>query len=120
MMALTSGRTQYDRDLTDVFAVQDEITTSVLRSLNVQLFGADNKSVGTDNPDAHNAVLLGRHYHNNLFNLEKAQEILERAVSLDSNYADAYAGLASVLWSFVDIMLVPAGEKLPLIREYYE
>ncbi len=84
---------QYNRELLDVFAVQDEITEEILNALDIQLSGTEAKPRRAVNIDAYNAYLLGQ-YHFNRGQFAQARDSYEKAVSLDSAYADAYAGLA--------------------------
>jgi serine/threonine-protein kinase len=86
----------FDRELKDIFAVQQEIAAAVASSLKVTLLGSDERSStkpATGNTDAHNAYLLG-HYHRQRGNLEdyrKAVGYFDEAIRLDPDYALAYA-----------------------------
>jgi serine/threonine-protein kinase len=96
----------YDRDLTDVFAVQEEIARNVADSL-VSTVGV-RPTVGhvsrTEHPEAYAAYLGGRYlmYRRTREGLRGALEQFQRAIAEDSTYAPAYAGLASAysLWVF--------------------
>lgn len=93
----------FDRELEDVFAIQDEITASIVEALEVELLGgeADRLSrVGTDNPDAYDLYLKGRHYWHRRYKvgLETALEYFEAALEEDSEFALAHAGIAEVHW----------------------
>ena len=90
----------YDRELRDIFAVQDDIARAVAGSLQVALLGggkAAPSAKGT-NVEAYNAVLQGRYFldRRSKENLEKAAGYFEQAIKLDPNYAPAWAGLARV------------------------
>jgi serine/threonine protein kinase/tetratricopeptide (TPR) repeat protein len=91
----------YDRELKDVFAVQDEIARSVASSLKVALLGTNGtpSSAQGKNPEAYNAYLQGRYFlqQRTKENEEKATEYYERAIKLDPGYALAWAGLSEVL-----------------------
>ena len=86
----------FDRELKDIFAVQQEIAAAVASSLKVTLLGSDERSStqpATGNTQAHNAYLLG-HYHTQRGNLEdyrKAVGYFDQAIRLDPDYALAYA-----------------------------
>src|SRR6202011_176557 len=86
----------FDRELKDIFAVQQEIAAAVASSLKVTLLGSDERSStkpATVNTEAHNAYLLG-HYHFQRGNLEdyrKAVGYFDEAIRLDPDYALAYA-----------------------------
>ncbi|WP_162917558.1 TPR end-of-group domain-containing protein [Dongia deserti] len=90
---------RYDRDLTDVFIVQDEITHRIVESLRVTLLPSERKAiekVPTENLEAYQYYLRGRQFfHQQTKNsMEIAKRMFERAIALDPNYARAYAGLA--------------------------
>lgn len=91
-----SGNT-YDRALKDILAVQDEIACSVAAGLRVKLCGeARDVKHATSNVDAYQAYLKGRYYWNKRTaeGIKRSIEHFEQAVSIDPNYALAYAGLA--------------------------
>jgi len=95
----------FDRELKDIFAVQQEIAAAVASSLKVTLLGLDERSSAnpaTKNTEAHNAYLLG-HYHFQRRNLEdyrKAVAYFDQAIALDPEYALAYAE-RSEAWTLV-------------------
>jgi eukaryotic-like serine/threonine-protein kinase len=86
----------YDRDVTDIFAVQEEIARSVAGSLRVTLLGEKAPSPRTTNVEAYNAYLQGKYFYarRTKENLEKAIAYYEQAISLDSSYAPAWAALS--------------------------
>jgi serine/threonine-protein kinase len=94
---------KYDRDATDVFAVEDEISRAIASALRVELAGggAAGASTGeTTDPEAHDLYLLGLHYLNQRstdVQLDTAASYFSRAVARDPGYARAYAGRASAL-----------------------
>ncbi|HSP61751.1 MAG TPA: tetratricopeptide repeat protein, partial [Pyrinomonadaceae bacterium] len=86
----------FDRELKDIFAVQQEIAAAVATSLKVTLFGSQEGSSAnssTKNTEAHNAYLLGHYYfqRRNLSDYRKALEHYDEAIRLDPSYALAYA-----------------------------
>ncbi|MCI0431268.1 MAG: tetratricopeptide repeat protein [Rhodospirillales bacterium] len=90
---------RYDRDLTDVFAVQDEITHKIVDALRVTLLPSERKAiekVPTENVEAYQFYLRGRQFfhRHSKNNYEIAKRMFRRAIELDPNYARAYAGLA--------------------------
>ena len=90
----------YDRELTDIFAIQDEIAANVVAALKVTLLGENAAATnhGTDNLDAYNLYLQALYFkdHTSAENLNKAEQSLKQAIELDPDYAQAYAQLAGV------------------------
>jgi adenylate cyclase len=88
----------YDREMTDIFAIQDEISASVVSALRVALLGdeLENTDRGTDNIDAYNLFLQGLFFlqHTSDENIQKALASFQKAVELDPDFARAYLGLA--------------------------
>jgi tetratricopeptide (TPR) repeat protein len=93
---------RYDGDLTDIFALQDEITENVVAALAVTLTMAEqSRALGKETKDlqAYDYVLRGNSFHHRMTKVDnhKAKEMFERAIERDPEYAPAYAGLAWVL-----------------------
>ncbi len=88
----------YDRQLTDIFKVQDEIAAAVVAQLKVKLLPAQKVTNlhRTANTDAYNQFLLGNQFfsRNSIEGYHLAVEAYQKAVALDPGYAAAYAGLA--------------------------
>jgi serine/threonine protein kinase len=93
---LWSGR--YDRELSDVFAIQDEIARTIVDALQVQLTGEQAEQLAkraTVDPEAYDCYLKGRHHWNNRpIGIPKAVQYFKEAVAKDPGYALAYTGLA--------------------------
>jgi len=93
----------FDRELRDIFTVQQEIARAVAESLKVTLLGSDSaqKSAPT-NVEAHNAYLQGHFYfqRRNLEDYRKAVGFFDQAIRLDPDYALAYAE-RSESWTFI-------------------
>jgi TolB-like protein/tetratricopeptide (TPR) repeat protein len=89
----------WDRDLTDVFEVQQEIAVEIANSLQVQFAGPDGgpRSVGTTNVAAYESYLEGRHLWRQRGEGPLRQSIarFEEAIRLDAGFARAHAGLAA-------------------------
>lgn len=89
----------FDREMQDVFAIQDEITREIVNALEMQLVGAGDQPLakhGTYNPDAYQLYLQGR-YHFNKFTgdgFKRCIECCKKALEIEPNYALAYAALS--------------------------
>ena len=99
----------FERQLSDVFAVQREIAGSVVTALRVKLTGDQNRRVNkthTANQQAFDLYLQGRHSLNSFApdSLEQAERLFEQSIAADPDYALPYVGLAEVyvitdIWS---------------------
>lgn len=90
---------RYDRELEDVFDVQDEIALAIVDSLKLKLLGERRAALlrrYTDNTEAYQFYLRGRFYWNKrtTSGYQQAIDYFERAIELDSNYALAYSGIS--------------------------
>ncbi len=91
---------RFDRELTDVFAVQDDVTTRIVAALELNLSPRDRKNIEaehTDSPEAYDYFLRGRALwwrHAKATNFE-AEALLRRAIELDPGFGPAYAFLAA-------------------------
>ena len=92
---------RYDRDLTDIFEVQDDVTRRIVDALKVTLSPAEKARLTnnseTSNIDAYDCVLRGREFMlgkvKNREMFEKSTMLFMRALELDPNYSQAYASL---------------------------
>lgn len=92
---------RYDRDMVDIFAVQDDVTQTIVDILKVKLTGDEKRCITdicTNNPEAYDWFLKGNaEYHRWTPDaLDRAQACYERAMALDPEYAETYAQLARV------------------------
>jgi adenylate cyclase len=93
---------RYDRDLNDIFALQDEISKAIVDALKVRLLPEEKKAIerhGTDNVDAYNLYLFARQSYTTGFEgdgrrNEAIIRLCRRAVEIDTNYAEAWALIA--------------------------
>jgi len=90
---------RYDRNLTDIFDLQDEITKTIVDQLKVKLLPREQKAIEqapTSSVEAYTFYLRGREFFHrgSRKNYELAKSMFDRAIALDPNYARAYAGLA--------------------------
>lgn len=88
----------YDRDVTDIFVVQDDIATEVANALQARLTGAGNSRRQTRNALAFERYLQGRYFFNRRgeSDVVRARGYFEQALQIDPEYARAWAGLAGV------------------------
>ncbi len=101
---------RYDRELEDIFAIQDEISAAIVKALRVILSEGEKKALGkarTDNVEAYDYYLRGRQYFHQLRrkSLEYARQMFNKAIEIDPEYARAYAGVAdccSMLYTYFD------------------
>jgi TolB-like protein/predicted Ser/Thr protein kinase len=86
----------YDRDLTDIFTVQEEIAQAVASALKIKLLNQKAPSPQPTSVEAYNAYLKGKYFYSHLSkeNLEKAISYFEQTISSDPNYAPAWAALS--------------------------
>src|SRR5438094_10543023 len=101
----------YDREMGDVFAVEDEISDAVMRALQVHLASADSLRLlrrPTHDVEAYELYLKGRYFFNKggFGPVQQALAYFQQALARDSNYALAYAGIADAYqrltaWSYL-------------------
>lgn len=93
---------RYDRELKDLFALQDEVALCIVRTLQIKLASAEAERFGhegTSNIEAHDLLLRGiqRHWQYTPKSTAEAQNFFENAIALDQNYAAAHAWLSRSL-----------------------
>jgi adenylate cyclase len=86
----------FDREVTDIFVIQDEIARSIADALKVRLGRAADKKAGTENVEAYELYLLGLYHWNQRTEdgLRKALDFFRRASERDPSFARAFAGLS--------------------------
>ncbi|MGB8593258.1 MAG: protein kinase, partial [Candidatus Acidiferrales bacterium] len=95
---------RYDRELKDVFEVQEEIARSIAQALRITLTPQEEQIIAekpTENAEAYDYLLRGRNYAR-MANLEFAMQMYQHAIRLDPNFALAYAGIAQVCGALVE------------------
>jgi adenylate cyclase len=115
---------RYDRDLTDIFEIQDEISKAIVEALKIKLLPAEKKAIeqrGTSNVEAYNLYLMARQHWitGSVGDLRRDESIIRlcrQATMLDPEYARAWAlmGLAQLEMRFVhgkDDDALPAAER---------
>jgi non-specific serine/threonine protein kinase len=87
---------RYDRQLEDVFAIQEEIARSIAQALRITLTPQEEKTIArkpTENPQAYDFYLRGRSYARRE-NMDYGLQMFEQAIQLDPNFALAHGGIA--------------------------
>jgi TolB-like protein/Tfp pilus assembly protein PilF len=111
----------FDRDVSNVIAVQDEIARRIAERLRVEI-GSETSAAMSQrravNPEAHVLYLQARHAWNKRTraDIEQAIQLFRRAIDKDPAYADAHAGLAASYVILPGYAYRPASEYLPLAR----
>jgi len=106
---------RYDREMEDVFEVQDEISASIAEKLKLSFAGQERRQPverATRNLEAYNLYLKGRFYWNKRTDegIRKGIECFKQAIEEDPTYAPAYAGLAD---SYTMLESMPSSERFP-------
>jgi serine/threonine protein kinase len=116
---------RYDRELKDIFKMQDEITLSILGILKTKLLGDEKEKLVkryTDNIEAYNLYLQGRYFfHQANFNLyNKAMEYFHQALEIDPNYALAYYGLGFCYFAMGYFSIRKTSDVKPDMKKYIQ
>ncbi|HKV65537.1 MAG TPA: tetratricopeptide repeat protein, partial [Rhodanobacteraceae bacterium] len=107
----------YDDSLSNVFQVQDKITASIADALKVKF--AATHAAQSVNPEAHDLVLKARavmQAGRSAASFEQASKLLEQAIALDADYADAHATLARAWFDLTQYSTLPLKDALPKVR----
>ncbi len=96
---------RFDRDLDDVFSIQDEISLAVVDNLKLKLLKGEKTRLvkrHTNNPEAYSYYLKGRYFYNKRTeeDMKRSVEYFERALDIDPKFALPYAGLADAYMGF--------------------
>jgi adenylate cyclase len=113
---------KYDREMRDVFEVQDEITLAVVDALQSKLLGLERVELPRHrevDQEAYHHYLRGRFFVNkfNTENSYKALECFNQAILLEPDYAAAYAGVADAHVMLTEMGPVPPREGMPMAKE---
>jgi len=113
---------RYDREMDDIFAIQDQISKAISDKMKISLLGntQHNRERPTSNTEAFENYLRGQH----ILSPGKGAEAIpffKRAIQLDSNYADAYAGLTMSYFFYSGMNNAARAEKMiPLVQRVRE
>jgi serine/threonine protein kinase/tetratricopeptide (TPR) repeat protein len=109
---------RYDRELTDIFELQDEIAGEIARRLQVSLVGAPARERRTKNLEAYDLYLKGRfHWEQRGDGLRRALECFESAIALDPGFALAHAGAADARTALTIWGLTRSADELPRAKK---
>ena len=119
---------RYDRDLTDIFEVQDDVTRRIVDALKVTLSPAENARLtdsATSNIDAYDWALRGRELllgnPKNRERFEQSKAYFTRAIEIDPSYSQAYAGLGmAYMFDYQNRWSDDPDSSLPLGKRYAE
>jgi TolB-like protein len=102
---------RFDRDMKDIFAVQDEISMAIVDKMKVGLLEGEKEKITkrhTQNEDAYNLYLKGLYFWNRRYkgDMIRAVDFYQRAIAKDPNYVLPYVGIADVFnifgqWAFI-------------------
>ena len=108
----------YDRSLDNIFEIQDEIATAVVTQLRLKLFG-DMPSIRETDPEAYALFLQARHLSNLLTpeGWQQSNVLYQQAISIDPDYAVAWAGLGRNYINLAGYNLLPKEEGYPKALE---
>ena len=106
---------QYNRELDDVFSIQDEISRNIVEMLKIKLVAGESEGLtkrDTTSTEAYQLYLQGRYFRwiEDKENFLKAKKYFEQAIDKDPKYSSAYAGLAETLMLLGSFSLIPRGE----------
>jgi serine/threonine protein kinase/Tfp pilus assembly protein PilF len=106
---------RYDREMTDIFAIQDDISQAIADALKVKFVGPQRR---TRNIEAYQRYLKGLYFYQryNRESLAKARDSFEQALAVDPDYAPAHAGLAVFYYGLGALGIKPMTETAPLAK----
>jgi eukaryotic-like serine/threonine-protein kinase len=113
---------QYNKKISDLLAVQEDISKEISQQLSLKLVGEDEKKLAkhsTENTEAYQFYLKGRFHWNKrkADDLQKAVDYFKQAIEKDPGYALAYAGLASAYAVLPEYSGLPAKDYNPKVEE---
>ena len=114
---------RYDRELEDVFAIQDDVTMAIVDNLKLKLVSQEKASVlkrGTDDVEAYNSYLKGTHYFRMYggTGFDEAIDFYQQALQKDPTYSMAYYGLSEAYVGMSYWGNVPPKEAIPKAKAY--
>lgn len=115
----------YDRELADIFKIQDEISMQIVNKLKVSIKPGEESMLGrryTGNLDAYNLYLKGRYFWNRLTEegLHKSLNFFRQAIQVDADYALAYSGISDAYCRLAWYSYSSPQESFPKAKEAAE
>jgi len=116
---------RYDREMADIFAIQDGITAAIVESLKVTLRVGEKtalRSRSTDDPEAHSLYLKGLYFsaRPSPESYSKALDSFQAAIAKDPNFTLAYAGMATIFGGLGAMSLAPPAEMWPKAKAAFQ
>jgi len=115
---------RYDRNMDDIFAIQDEIALAITEKLKITLFSTDLETitrVATQNTEAYELVLKGRfHINRRGSSIISGLELFKQAISIDPEYSLAYSGYAWANYLMAFYSFLPGGEVMNIVKQAAE
>jgi serine/threonine protein kinase/Tfp pilus assembly protein PilF len=114
---------RFDRNMDDVFAIQDEISLAIVDNLKLKLLKGEKTKLikrHTNDPEAYNFYLNGRYFYNKRTeeDMKRSVEYFERALAKDPEFALAYAGLADAYAAFGFYHMLPYEEARSKAKKF--
>jgi serine/threonine protein kinase len=113
---------KYDRNLEDIFAIQDEISLAIVDQLKIELFGEEASRLvkrGTENLEAYDLYMRGHFFWEKRGEgLKRAIDYFNQAIDKDPKYAAPYAGIADSYSLLAFYGFLPAHDAMAKAREY--
>jgi adenylate cyclase len=115
---------RYDRELHDIFAIQDEIALAITEELKITLLEKDKVIINekrTTNKEAYDLYLKGRFYLNKRASgIKKGLEYFQQALEIDPEFSLAYSGMADAYSMLSFYGAIPSKEGMPMARQNAE
>jgi TolB-like protein/class 3 adenylate cyclase/cytochrome c-type biogenesis protein CcmH/NrfG len=107
----------YDREMEDIFAIQDEIATNIVEKLKLQVQKSAKGTEWTPDVDAYDLLLKGIYFLDKDYEgAKKAMEYFQKAVEVDPDYAEAYALIGEAYNNYAGFGLMPGAEAVSKAR----
>jgi serine/threonine protein kinase/Tfp pilus assembly protein PilF len=116
---------QFNREMNDIFSIQDDISVEIVKKLKGTLLGEEKENLTkryTENAEAYNLYLQGRFFWEKRTGegFNKAVDCFEQAIEIDPDYAQAYVGLAYTYGTFAGYGFLSLDEATPKIKTLLE